>query len=306
MTQMRRLDIPRKDDLYERGRTSPVRSFDIEREEFERIQRERPELVAASETGLMLLSPKGSRAWLLYAFDSIDTLRREFRPMFEGLAGSLKADEAKNGVFLWYTDQPNRPYVEPVLSECLFTLKDEWMEMDLVALPDEPEPADDIAPGFVLRPVAPSEYEALAAIDVAAFADDTWQAADFIDAAKRAFEMRVLEERASGRLVGYVGLRVQEGRVGKVSLLTVHPEYQRRGLGEAMLRWGLAWFRGQGTRRARLTVHTDNPAAIALYRKLGFVPGQRGLTYRRPTSKQELDEMAAKRKGTYIKFGGWR
>jgi ribosomal protein S18 acetylase RimI-like enzyme len=306
MTQMRRLDIPRRDDLYERGRTSPVRSFDIEREEFERIQRERPELVAASETGLMLLSPKGSRAWLHYAFDSIDTLRRDFRSMSERLAGSLKADEAKNGVFLWYTDQPNRPYIEPVLSECLFKLKDEWMEMDLAALPEAPAPSDEVAPGLVLRPIAASEYEAIAAIDIAAFADDTWQAADFIDAAKRAFEMRVLEERASGRIVGYIGLRIQEGRTGNVAFLAVLPDYQRRGLGEAMLRWGLAWLRGQGMRRARLNVHADNVAAIALYRKLGFVPGQRGLTYRRPTSKQELDEIASKRKGTYIKFGGWR
>ena len=306
MTQMRRLEIPRKGDLYERGRVGPVRTFDIEREEFERVRQERPELLVASDAGLMLLQPKGSRAWLYYAFDSVDALRREFRPMFERLTGSLRANEARSGILLWFSDRPNRPYIEPVLSDSLFALAYEWMEMNLAALPDEPAPAGDIAPGFALRPVAPSDYEALAAIDVAAFADDAWQAEDFVEAAQRASEMRGAEERDGGRLVGYIGLRIQEGHTGEVTFLAVLPEHQRRGLGEAMLRWGLAWLRGQGMRRARLNVHADNVAAIALYRKLGFVPGQRGLTYRRPTSKQELDEIASKRKGTYIKFGGWR
>jgi len=305
MTQMRRLQVPKKGDLFERGRMSPVRSFDIERDEFGRVQRERPELVPASETGLMLLSPKGSRAWLCYGFDSIDALRREFHPMLDSLAGSLKADEAKTGIFLWYTDQPNRPYIEPVLSQCFFALQYEWMEMDLAALPEEPAPSDQVEPGFILRPVAPSEYESIAVIDVAAFADDTWLAADFVETARRASEMRVLEERHSGRIAGYVGL-VAEGGTGKVAFLAVQPEFQRRGLGEAMLRWSLHWLRRQGTRRAKLIVRADNAAAIALYRKLGFVPGRRGLVYRRPTTKQELDAMAAKRKGTYIKFGGWR
>ena len=305
MTQMRRLQVPKKGDLFERGRMSPVRSFDIERDEFGRVQRERPELVPASETGLMLLSPKGSRAWLCYGFDSIEALRREFRPMLDSLAGSLKADEATTGIFLWYTDQPNRPYIEPVLSECFFALQYEWMEMDLAALPEEPAPSDQVEPGFILRPVAPSEYESIAVIDVAAFADDTWLAADFVETARRASEMRVLEERHSGRIAGYVGL-VAEGGTGKVAFLAVQPEFQRRGLGEAMLRWSLAWFRRQGTRRAKLIVRVDNAPAIALYRKLGFVPGRRGLVYRRPRSKQELDELASKRKGTYIKFGGWR
>ena len=306
MTQMRRLDVPRRRDPFERGRTSAVRCFDIEREEFERVQRERPELVAASETALMLLSPRGSRAWLHYGFDSIDAFRREFRKMLENLAGSLKADEASSGIFLWYTDLPNRPYIEPVLSECLFAVKYEWMEMDLAALLEQPTPSDEMAPGFILRSVPASEYEAVADVDAAAFPDDTGLAADFVEAAKRASEMRVLEERKSGRLAGYVGLRIEEGRAGKVTFLAVLPEYQRRGFGEEMLRWGLGWFRARGMRRARLIVLTDNAPAIALYRKLGFVPGQRGLTYRRPTSRQELDETASKRKGTYIKFGGWR
>jgi ribosomal protein S18 acetylase RimI-like enzyme len=303
---MRRLEIPSKKDVFERGSKNVVRSFEISREQVQRLQKERPELVAAKEAGVMLLQPQGNRAWLSYGFESVDVLRREFRSMLEGLTKSLRADEAKSGIFLWFVDQPNRPYIEPVLADCLFELRHEWMEMALARLPEGASPADEIAPGFILGHAVAGKQEAAAAIDVAAFADNAWQMADFVGAAGRAAEFRVLKERESSRVAGYIGLWLEEGRVGKIDLLGVHADFRRRGLAEAMLRWSLAWFREQGMRRAKLAVHTDNTAAIALYRKLGFAHERSGLTYRRPTDERELAEMAQKRKGTYVKFGDWR
>lgn len=306
MREMRRLEVPPERDVFGRGSRSLVRAFEVSRGEVQRLQEERPELVAASEAGVMLLHPKRNRAWLYYGFSNQDALRRWFRPLFEGLAAALRADEASRGIFLWFADLPNRPYVEPVLVDCFFELKHEWMEMGLARLPEDAAPIDEIAPGFVLRRASPAEQEAAGAIDVAAFADEAWQVADFVDAAREASEFRVLEQRDGSCVVGYVGLWLEEGRVGKIDLLGVHPDFRRRGLAEAMLRWSLAWFREQGMRRGRLTVHTDNTAAIALYRKLGFTHQRSGLTYRRSTDERELAEMAQKRKGTYVKFGDWR
>jgi len=73
-----------------------------------------------------------------------------------------------------------------------------------------------------------------------------------------------------------------------------------------MLIWVLASFHQQGLRRATLTVNTDNGAAIALYRKLGFTPGQIGVDYRRPIAEEEVQRVLEKRRGSVIKFGGWR
>lgn len=302
---MRRLEKPPEKSVYDRGRTSPVRAFRVEREDVERLLKERPELVLSEETGVMLLDLRGTSARLSYGFSSTDALRRRFRPMLEQLAASLRADQAMSGIFLSLTDLPNRPYIEPVLADCLFEFRFEWMEMTLAEVPDQPAPSDDIAPGFVLRPIAESEYETVAAVESAAFADPVRQPAGFVATAQRSTEMRVLEERRSKRVVGYVGLVVERG-VGGIGPLAVHPDFQRRGLGEAMLRWALSWFHGRGLRRAKLGVRADNTTAIALYRKLGFAVGQRGLSYRRPTDEKELAAMAEKRKGTFIKFGGWR
>lgn len=305
MREMRRLEKPPGKGVFDRGRASPVRSFEIEREEVERIEKERPELVVSEDAGVMLLALRGTRARLSYGFADLDSLRREFRPMLERLAGSLRADEARSGILLSFTDLPNRSYVEPVLADCLFQFRLEWMQMTLAEVPGEPLPPDNIAPDFVLRPVVEFEYETVAAVESAAFGDAVRQPADFIATARRSTEMRVLEERESSRIVGYVGLIV-EGGVGGIGPLAVHPDFQRRGLGEAMLRWSLAWLHQQGIRRARLGVRADNAKAIALYRKSGFAVGQRGLSYRRPTDAKELAEMTRKRKGTFIKFGGWR
>ena len=51
MKEMRRLDVPAKKDLFDRGRTSVVRSFEVSGEDGERLQKERPELIATREAG---------------------------------------------------------------------------------------------------------------------------------------------------------------------------------------------------------------------------------------------------------------
>ena len=80
----------------------------------------------------------------------------------------------------------------------------------------------------------------------------------------------------------------------------MHPDWQRRGLGEAMVRWALGWFRGEGLRRADLTVSVDNAPAIALYRKLGFASGEMGLDYRRPIDEEEVRQVLEKHRTAHI------
>jgi GNAT superfamily N-acetyltransferase len=51
-----------------------------------------------------------------------------------------------------------------------------------------------------------------------------------------------------------------------LSLLCVHKDYQRQGVGKALVRWGLQWAESLG-----LPVHLEaSPEALPLYRSLGF------------------------------------
>jgi RimJ/RimL family protein N-acetyltransferase len=58
---------------------------------------------------------------------------------------------------------------------------------------------------------------------------------------------------------------------GGVLGMGIVEEHRGKGLGEALMRAALAQARACGLTRVELTVRADNPRAIALYRKIGFV-----------------------------------
>jgi ribosomal protein S18 acetylase RimI-like enzyme len=62
----------------------------------------------------------------------------------------------------------------------------------------------------------------------------------------------------------------QGDRHSYVLMLYVSPDHRRQGLATALLRQAQEWARARGDRQIGLQVFADNPAAIALYEKLGF------------------------------------
>jgi len=68
-----------------------------------------------------------------------------------------------------------------------------------------------------------------------------------------------------------VGYAVARAVVDEMELLNfcIHPDWQRRGLGQASLSALLTRWRGQGWMRVLLEVRPSNPA-MDLYKKLGF------------------------------------
>lgn len=74
-----------------------------------------------------------------------------------------------------------------------------------------------------------------------------------------------------GRLVGYAGLWciLEEGHITNVA---VHPEFRRRGIGEALVSLLLQYTIENGILNHTLEVRASNDAAISLYTKFGFYP----------------------------------
>ena len=76
-----------------------------------------------------------------------------------------------------------------------------------------------------------------------------------------------------GFVVGQV-LRLASGEAeGEVESVAVMAEARRRGVGGAMCRELLGWFRAEGVREVGLEVRAGSVGAIALYEALGFVRG---------------------------------
>jgi ribosomal protein S18 acetylase RimI-like enzyme len=75
------------------------------------------------------------------------------------------------------------------------------------------------------------------------------------------------------RIVGQTEMRLVDGepRVGYVNLFYLLPEFRGRGLGRMLHEHAVGVFERLGRRTLRLSVSTQNAAAIAFYRKLGWV-----------------------------------
>jgi ribosomal protein S18 acetylase RimI-like enzyme len=306
MKQLKRLDTTVAKSPYEKAQRGALRDFGFSRDELRALERARPELVVIDEDAVLVGQIRQRRVDLHYAYPNRDDFVRRFPSMFARLLDGVQLSEAPLGFRVRLIERPARPYVEPVLRAHAFELSREWMEMTLVELPDAPLPSDGIAPGFVLRDARPEDAQAIAELEDAAFATPALTIDEVREFLKKAAFYRVVEDTATGSIVGSLLGEARPAATGYVNTLAVHPQCQRRGLGEAMLRWSLAWFREQGLRRATLTVSAENAGAIALYRKLGFTPGAMGFNYRRPIDPDEVRQVLEKHRGSIIKFGGWR
>ena len=71
---------------------------------------------------------------------------------------------------------------------------------------------------------------------------------------------------------GAIQKLVHGDRTGYLHMMAVLPEFRRRGLGTALLRRCLIYFREQGWRDAALDTEVSRPEAIRLYLANGFVP----------------------------------
>ena len=88
--------------------------------------------------------------------------------------------------------------------------------------------------------------------------------------ALRAGEAGFGEDVGAGALLGYIMFWVVFEEL-HIMNLAVLPQVRRQGLGMALVRHALTAAAAQGARTALLEVRSSNAAALAMYRKLGFV-----------------------------------
>jgi RimJ/RimL family protein N-acetyltransferase len=90
---------------------------------------------------------------------------------------------------------------------------------------------------------------------------------------------------AGGRIVGMLDVEVSRHGFGDFGML-VERGWRGRGVGSALLQAAIDWARGLGLHKLCLEVFPHNAAAIALYRKSGFIEeGRRSKQYRRASGE---------------------
>jgi ribosomal protein S18 acetylase RimI-like enzyme len=100
-------------------------------------------------------------------------------------------------------------------------------------------------------------------------------------------EGHLLVAEVDGQIAGMARGELRRG-LGHVSFLYLVPEHRRRGLGSALLRDLLVYFRESGAEHVTLGVDTSNEEAQAVWRRLGFLEYARDLTTPLATLDQRL------------------
>jgi RimJ/RimL family protein N-acetyltransferase len=90
---------------------------------------------------------------------------------------------------------------------------------------------------------------------------------------------------ADDEIVGSLHVEASRHGFGEIGM-AVAREWRGRGVGSALLAAGIEWARRHGLHKLSLGVFAHNEAAIALYRKFGFVEeGRRVKQYRRASGE---------------------
>lgn len=304
MTEMRRLEVGQRGSLVERLRKSPVRSFPMVGDDWDRLEGGEGHVVASDEGGVVALLPRVDGLNLHYGFASLEAFRNDFPGLLERVARAAQGDEVIRRIDLQFADLPNRTFIEPVLLACGFELREEWLEMILPEVPPDATPPR-LPRGYRLRPVVEADADTFVRLSEVAYGEPPAPLARVREYIATADAMQCVVA-AKGALVGAVRLSRQSAATAYVDDLAVHTDHQSRGLGSAMMAWAVAWVAGQGLRRARLHVRTDNGPALRVYRKAGFTVSGSGLSYLRPLDEAEVLKAREEKRGTYIKFGRWR
>ncbi len=119
--------------------------------------------------------------------------------------------------------------------------------------------------------------------------DPAFIAAGLDDPANDDGDLLLLEDRASGELVGFCATAPNrsDGKVshkGEIWTIGVHPDRQGLGLGRQLLRWGLARLQSLGVTEIDLAVNARNERALHLYEAEGFIRTRTRERWARPVS----------------------
>ncbi len=129
-------------------------------------------------------------------------------------------------------------------------------------------------------------------LERACFADDAWSLPEVAVTLVWPGQLR-LRVTAGRRLIGFaMGEPFWRNGISMITTIGVHPAFQRRGIGSALLKECEDRLPGE---RIRLTVREDNDPAIRLYTRFGYERISRLANYYRKGQAGILMEKSRKR-----------
>lgn len=121
-------------------------------------------------------------------------------------------------------------------------------------------------------PAMAQDRRSIEALHASAFPNTYTDVATMYERAAKGESLRVIRENGDAVAFVYTDVNVALSEA-TLQYVAVDPAHRRRGHGEALILASMRFaFETRGLARQILTVFGDNPQAMALYRRLGFLP----------------------------------
>ena len=304
--QLRRLDPMANAGPHQRLLRNPVKSVSLSEAQYDRVKANRPQLTVTEGEAAVIGFPSLDFLEVNYAYPDIEMFVDRFPAMFEKVVGASSKAEAPRGLVIAFRDRPNRMTADTVFWSMALDQGEQWVEMNLVAVPDQPEPGRDLGDGYELVPAGAGDDDALREVECAVTGRPALTAQGLQSLRDNSKLLGLVRSKQGGEAVGLVSLRTEPGGWGviELALLMEAAASQRK----ALFQWSVAWLRNNGGRRVRKRCGVDDTAELSALKGLAFTPGEAGLYLTRSVDKAEVEAKLAERKshGTIIKFGDWR
>jgi mycothiol synthase len=179
-----------------------------------------------------------------------------------------------------YLQRTNVAETDKCMCEHLCQRGFQHVPTDLLALRcslEDEIPSPVLLEGYTLRPVEQVDVDSRAAAQHAAMQSDApWQVyrqkyRHFVASPGYSKGRDWTVIAPDGRVAAFCLVWPDDiSQVGQIEPVGTHPDFQRKGLGKAVMYAGMRYLRNQGMRTARICTLADNLAAIRLYESVGF------------------------------------
>ena len=129
-------------------------------------------------------------------------------------------------------------------------------------------------------PIAQRHHRSVSALHDRLFPGTHTLGARIVEADREHLRL-VIEDDDGANVIGYVATELQSDASLYIDYLGVAPDQRRRGVGRRLVTEAMRLGADAGATHAHLTVGTSNPAALELYRSLGFIEERILVPYRR-------------------------
>lgn len=301
--QLRRLDPLVNASTFQRLLRNPVKSMSLTEAQYERARALSRGLIITEGESAVIGLPIEDALEVHYAFPDIEAFVELFPEMFEMCVSASSKAEAPRGLRIAFRDRPNRMTADTVFWSVALEPGEQWVELNLVAVPEQPEPSDELAGGYKVADA--SDDAALSDVEAAVTGLPRLSAAGLASLRENSKLLRLVKDQG-GSVAGVVSGHTEPGGWGVIDHLLLK-EGAEGARGRA-LEWAIAWLRNNGGRRMRKWSLVDDTPELNALKALGFTPGEVGFYLTRSVDRAEVDAKLAARKshGTMIKFGDWR